>query len=192
MCGCSLKTTRNLVETKSSLTKTISNTYFSDQNKDYVYKSKIDVYGKHFGGILIIKKTAKNTHRVVFTTEFGSTLFDFEFKENDFKSHFIVSALNKPIIVNTLKKDFNILLKETLLVQQEFTSNSSIFYKTKDENRFNFYVFSKEKPYLKKIVHTSATKEKITFTFEDIIDDSAHHIAINHHTIKLSLALQKL
>lgn len=55
LCSCSLKTTRNLVEANTSSTNIITNPYFSNPNKDYVYKSKIDVYGNHFGGILIIK-----------------------------------------------------------------------------------------------------------------------------------------
>ena len=192
LCSCSLKTTRNLVEANTSSTNTITNPYFSNPNTDYIYKSKIDVYGNHFGGILIIKKLSEDTHRVVFTTEFGSTLFDFEFQKDAFKSYFIVDALNKPILINTLKRDFKILLNETLVVQQEYSSNTETVYKTRDGKRFNFYAFSKENKSLKKIVNTSSTKEKITFIFEDIKNASAHYITIKHHTIKLSLALQKL
>src|SRR5690606_33245610 len=93
-------------QSKDSALKNIKNPYFSDASKDYIYKASIDVYGKNFGGLLIIKKIANNQHRVAFTTEMGSKLFDFTFTEDDFKVNFILDELNKKILINILKKDF--------------------------------------------------------------------------------------
>src|SRR6218665_2669598 len=63
--------------TKTAVERTIiSPPYFSDSNVDYVYKSNISVYGNELSGIFIIKKITENTHRVVFTTEFGNKLLD--------------------------------------------------------------------------------------------------------------------
>ena len=68
--SCALKTTEGL--RSAPITKTeITNPYFSSSAIDYIYKAKIDIYGKYFGGILIIKKVTDDMHRVVFTTEFG-------------------------------------------------------------------------------------------------------------------------
>ena len=78
LSSCSLKTTEGLRETPKTQSE-IENPYFSDSSKDYVYKAKIDIYGKYFGGILILKKVGDRSHRVVFTTEFGNKIFDFLF-----------------------------------------------------------------------------------------------------------------
>ena len=82
------------------------------QQTDYVYKAKIDVYGRYFGGILILKKVDENSHRVVFTTEFGSKIFDFLYEGDTFTKNFMIDDLDKKIIVNTLRKDFKILISE--------------------------------------------------------------------------------
>ena len=59
----------------NSTIKNIENPYFSDVGIDYVYKASIDVYKRHFGGLLIIKKIGEQQHRVAFTTEMGNKLF---------------------------------------------------------------------------------------------------------------------
>ena len=53
-------------------------TYFSDPTIDYVYKANITAYGHELTGIFIAKKINSTAHRVVFTTEFGNKLLDFE------------------------------------------------------------------------------------------------------------------
>ncbi len=53
--SCSLQTTKNLIAKEVSQI-VVENPYFSNIDTDYIYKAKIDVYGKNFGGILIIKK----------------------------------------------------------------------------------------------------------------------------------------
>ncbi len=58
--------------------KNFQNLYFSDSEKDYVYKASIEVYGKQLGGIFVAKKINDTLHRAVLTTDFGNTLLDFE------------------------------------------------------------------------------------------------------------------
>ena len=78
--------------------------YFAEPKTDYVYKTNITVYGHELSGIFIAKKINDTTHRVVFTTEFGNKLFDFEISEKTFKVNSIVSELDKKILINTLKE----------------------------------------------------------------------------------------
>ena len=59
--------------------------YFSDSKTDYVYKTNITVYGNEISGIFIAKKINDTVHRIVFTTEFGNKLLDFEISDNSFK-----------------------------------------------------------------------------------------------------------
>lgn len=93
---------------KESISETIKNPYFSDINTDYVYKAKITAGKNNFGGLLIIKKIKEAHHRVVFTTEFGNKIFDFEFIENDFKVNSILKKLDKKIILNACPEIFKL------------------------------------------------------------------------------------
>ena len=190
LISCSLKTTKDLLEVDLSK-NTIENAYFSDESKDYVYKAKIEVYGNNFGGILIIKKQSENKHRVVFTTEFGNKLFDFLYEGDKFTLNYIVEELDKKMIVNTLQKDFKILISERQKVNNQFQSEDFEVYQTTDSNRNNFYFFNKKSATLDKIVNASKSKEKLEILFDNIEGKNANSIVINHKNIKLNIELEK-
>ena len=163
--------------------------YFSEPKTDYVYKTNITVYGHEISGIFIAKKINDSIHRVVFTTEFGNKLFDFEISETTFKVNSIVSELDKKILINTLKEDFRLLLKKEYLIQEQFENESDNIYKSADGNRDNYLFVSKKDQKLEKLVRSSKTKEKITITFTLENDIFAKKIVILHQNIKLKIEL---
>lgn len=190
LASCSLKTTEGLRQL-SFTEKTIENPYFSNAEIDYVYKAKIEVYGKNFGGILIVKKIAEENHRIVFTTEFGSKIFDFQFEGDTFTKHFMAEDLDRKFILNILKDDFRLLVKENAAVLTVFESENQRIYKTDAPDKFNFYFFGKDSRQLEKIVNTSKTKEKFEIVFNTEEEKIADKIAINHHNFKLKIDLEK-
>ncbi|MCV9929623.1 hypothetical protein OIU83_18320 [Flavobacterium sp. LS1R49] len=163
--------------------------YFSNPEIDYVYKANITVYGHELSGIFIAKKINDTTHRVVFTTEFGNKLLDFEISETDFKVNSIVSELDRKILISTLKKDFRLLLKKNYLIEKQFENQTNTIYQSVDGNRFNFIFLSKENQKLEKVVHASSTKEKITISFSSENNIFAEKIEILHQNIKLKIEL---
>ncbi len=190
MASCSLKTTEGLRQVHFNKTE-VENPYFSNTEIDYVYKAKIEVYGKNFGGILIIKKISPENHRVVFTTEFGSKLFDFQFEGDTFTKHFVVEDLDKKFIVNILKDDFKLLVNESAKVLAVYESKNQRIYKTQSDERFNFYFLEDKSEKLKKIVNTSKTKEKVEIDFTSSEENIADIITIKHNNIKLTIDLEK-
>jgi hypothetical protein len=197
--SCALKTTEGLRET-ALVKEVLVNPYFSQSSVDYVYKAKIDVYGKYFGGILIVKKTAADAHRVVFTTEFGSKIFDFLYEGDTFTKNFVLPDLDKKIIVNTLRDDFKLLISENIPVVKQFVSEDHKVYKSEMLGRYNFYFFDASEENLEKLVHTSKYKEKVTITFEPQEgkpEDSeekliAEKITIKHSNINVKIDLEYL
>ncbi|MFH7003364.1 hypothetical protein [Flavobacterium bizetiae] len=163
--------------------------YFSDSKTDYVYKTNITVYGNEISGIFIAKKINDSTHRIVFTTEFGNKLMDFEISDTDFKVNSIVSELDRKILINTLKEDFRLLLKKDYQIQEQFENDSADIYKSKDGKRDNYLFISKKDHQLEKIVHSSQTKEKFTLTFSSENNIFAEKIQIIHQNIKLKIEL---
>jgi phosphoribosylformylglycinamidine (FGAM) synthase PurS component len=164
-------------------------TYFSNPEIDYIYKANITVYGNDLTGIFIAKKINESTHRVVFTTEFGNKLLDFEISENDFKVNSIVNELNKKILINTLKTDFRLLLKKQFQVQEQFTNNTDNVFKSEDKSQFNYLFVSTKDNKLSKIVHASKRKEKISFHLTTENNTFAENIIIQHYTIPLKITL---
>lgn len=186
--SCSLKTTKNLIEQENN-TAIYNNIYFSNTKNDYIYKTKIDIYGNYFGGIMIFKKIKKNHHRVVFTTEFGNKIFDFDFNNQTFTKKYIIKDLDKKIIINTLKNDFKTLLKQENTIIKSYSKPSFNIFQSKDNNRYNFFYVNKATNKLEEIIHTSKTKEKVVFTFTKTENRIAKKINIEHKNIKLNINL---
>nr|WP_294785728.1 hypothetical protein [uncultured Flavobacterium sp.] len=163
--------------------------YFADSKTDYVYKTNISVYGNEISGIFIAKKINDTTHRIVFTTEFGNKLMDFEISDNDFKVNSIVSELDRKILINTLKEDFRLLLKKEYLIKEQFENEDADIYKSEDGKKYNYIFISKKDKKVEKIVHSSKTKEKFTLLFSSENNIFAEKIQIIHQNIKLKIEL---
>ena len=187
--SCSLQTTKNLIVKEVSHIE-VDNPYFSNTYIDYIYKAKIDIYGRKFGGILIIKKIDENSHRLIFTTEFGNKLFDFLFENDTVINNFVIEELDKKFIVNTLQNDFKLLVSEKNKVLNQFDSGLEDIYKTIDGKQFNFYFINKKSHTLDKIVRTSKSKVIVEVLFSNVESVIANSILIHHKNIKLNIALE--
>lgn len=74
------------------------------------YKTSIDVLKNHLTGLLVVKKTDSLTTRIVFVTELGMKMFDFEARNNKIETLYVFDPLNKPVLTDALKRNFNDLL----------------------------------------------------------------------------------
>lgn len=163
--------------------------YFSDANADYIYKASIAVYGNNLGGILIIKKTGNDSHRVAFTTEFGNKLFDFTFTGDEFKVNYIMEDLDRGIIKNTLRDDFRLLLKSSHHYESAYEDGTNVVYKSNDGKRDNYLFTTSGSGQLVKLVNATKSKEKVEITYADVKDALAKNIIIAHKNIKLRIEL---
>jgi len=168
----------------------ISNSYFSDLEKDYIYKARFNVFKHKFGGILIIKKIKKDHHRIVLTSEFGKKIFDFEIMDDIVKLNYSSDVLNKKFIINTLQNDFQILVKQKNKVVKEFSKDHESIYQTILNKKFNYYVFSIENQELIEIINTTKNKEKMRLNFNQVENGIAKSIEIEHQNIKMTIHLK--
>ncbi len=168
---------------------TVRNPYFADDQTDYVYKANINAYGHELTGIFIAKKINATTHRVVFTTEFGNKLLDFEISPTDFKVNSIVEELNRKMLINTLKTDFRLLLQTDFKVDGQFAKTTSRVYQNNDGNHFNYLYLASADNKLYQITRTTKTKEQITIRFTSENNIFAETITVQHTNIKLQMVL---
>ena len=176
-----------------TLENTIYNVpYFANPEIDYAYKANISVYGNEMSGIFIAKKINAATHRVVFTTEFGNKLLDFEISETNFKVNSIVDELNRKILITTLKTDFRLLLKNQFLIKEQLEDAENKVYKSEEGTQFNYLFASKTEDKLFKIVHSTKRKEQINIAFKSENNTFAENIIIQHYNIKLRIELNYL
>lgn len=182
--------TYKLADAKSVSTseKTVENLYFSS-NEDYVYKCQMDIYKNHVSGILIIKKINDATHRVVLTSDFGNKLIDFEISGDDFKLNYVLADLDKKIVINFLKNDFQQLLKQKYPVTESFENEKSKIYLSKLDKKQYYLFFNKENRLLHQIIYTKNNKEKIDFTFEAKKHIFADSLSLQHKDFKINIKL---
>lgn len=163
--------------------------YFSNPDIDYVYKTNIIVYGNGLSGILMAKKISDTLHRVVFTTEFGNTLLDFEISETDFKINTIVNELNKKRLITILKEDFRLLFRERYTILEQKDEAYSIVYRSKEGTSYNDLFILKDKQYVFRIINSSKRKQKINVSFASEDGIYAKNVLIEHQDIKLKIML---
>ncbi|MGQ7947266.1 hypothetical protein [Flavobacterium sp. WC2509] len=163
--------------------------FFSNPKMDYVYKANISVYGNELTGIFIAKKINDTTHRVVFTTEFGNKLMDFEISKNDFKVNFILEELDRKILINTLVTDFRLLLRSDYSVNNQFENDTEKVFEVLDKNKMNYLFVSKATNKLSKIVYSSKRKAIFNILYTSKNDIFAENVIIQHQNIKLKIEL---
>lgn len=188
--ACASYPERNNFQSVETSNGSITNPYFSNPKKDYVYKADIDLYKKNFSGILVLKKLGVRHHRVVFTTELGNTIFDFSFSDDDFIVNHVLRDINKKIVINLLKKDFRTLITENPSVLNRFASEDRFIFETEMAKGKNYYFTIDRK--LEKIVQTKNGKKKASFIFSAVDAEVAKNIQILHHNIKLSIRLKAI
>ncbi len=191
LVSCKTYTIQGVTQTEK-VNSTFTNRYFLDPNLDYVYKAHIEVYGNDLSGIFIVKKINDSVHRIVLTTDFGNRLLDFELSKSSFKVNFILDNLDKKIIINTLEKDFRLLLDADHKICEVLQSDDYIIYKEKDGKEMNFYFENREDGSLIKLVNASKSKQKVTFSFMPKNTTFAESILIQHHNIKLKIELNQI
>lgn len=168
--------------------KNVENLYFSS-NDDYVYKCQMDIYKNHVSGILILKKINETAHRVVLTSDFGNKLIDFTISDNDFELNYVLPDLDKKIVINFLKNDFQELLRQKYPVTESFENEDSNIYLSKIDKKGYYLFINKQSGLLKQIIYTKNNKEKIDFTFDAKKHIFADSLNLQHKDFKINIKL---
>lgn len=169
---------------------------FGDHFNSFLFKTNLTVYGKRFSGLLVTKQLQPADYRVIFTTELGMKLFDFEFTDTAFTLHYCVPQFNRPALLKTIQQDLEILLmtkrsSQTITYLKDEGGNYTIG-KTGKEKFCNYYFREQNSLHLLKIEHAKGQVKKTTFVLEKYTDDIPERIVIQHHDIKLKIELALL
>lgn len=192
-CSCgTLLDLENFQEQPVREAQMAKNPYFSDENRDYLYKTEISVYGKELSGILAIKRKNDTLWRAAFMSEFGSTLLDLSFSKTSFQLNYGIKKLDKKYIVNTLVEDFRLLVLPQRKVLKAYEEKDTVLFKTHGNNGFIFYYVNKNEERLSKIVKTNGRKKKTSVYFSDFMENLPSSIQITHHTMPLEIVFHAI
>ncbi len=165
---------------------------FTEKQAKYLYRAKINYKDKQISGIIIIKKSDSNSYRVAMVTELGMKLFEMEFfsnKKKPFVLHSCIKYLNKKIIINTLRKDF-----ESLFINFEAWKKPKIIEQKK--GNIYRYCYEGKRDYfcdkygsINKIIRKSWFRTQEIIIIENIKNPYPKSINIEHQHIDLKIQL---
>ena len=165
---------------------------FDDNFEKALYKTDIKIYGNNLTGITIIKNVDSSI-RVVSMSELGMKYFDFEFPDNEKEPivHYIMEPLNKKVLINLFKRDFNFLFYLPLISNSEVLINkddkSNILFK---HNKVLYFLDSNGNV-------TDIKKYRVILKSKSIVSISGYHqsypdtINMNHGNISLNFVKLK-
>jgi len=161
------------------------------------FHAGVDVVGKHISGLLLIKPMDAGKKRVVFTNEAGVTFFDFEFGPNHFfQVKKVISQLNKKVVINTLRKDFELLLGIPFQGQTiNAWSTDSLRYfgvENRSAKERYFFVTDTQCSKLNRLETGSLKNPKLTVTLTGVDSSQPGTVVIRHQTFDMVITLQKM
>lgn len=107
------------------------------------FKATIDVLKNHLSGIIIVKQTDSVSTHIIFVTEIGMKMFDFEWKNNEMKAVFVFEPLNKPKLINALLSNFkSLFLLDVYNTHAGWCKNKAIQSYYKIEGYKNKYIIA--------------------------------------------------
>ncbi|HXB31733.1 MAG TPA: hypothetical protein VNW49_18050 [Puia sp.] len=162
-----------------------------------VYKTSVDVIGKHISGLLVVKHMPDNSTRVVFTNEMGLSYFDFGFPpDSGFKVYSIIPQMNKEGLVRTLRKDFELLQFRNMDNSKSYALKASglIYHAYPQAEGANYYITDSNCRQLVKMQRASAKKPIMeAVIFGDSRNISPDSISIRHFNIShFSITLKQI
>ena len=165
-----------------------------NKTNSLLYKAKIDVYNRHFSGLIVLKQTAPNTSHLTFVTEIGMKMFDFEILDSVFKLVYVFEPLNKPRLIYLLENDMKLILLQHLLNREAdvFEKKDMIVYRVKQDFRY-YYQSSTGNKTVEKIIKKGSLfkKAKEIYTYDDSLN--AKKINLKHKgLVRLKISMEQV
>jgi hypothetical protein len=159
------------------------------------YVTQIDVYKKHLSGLMVFKKTANGAMRAVFTNEMGFKFFDLEFGLDSFKVVYMLSKMNKPLIVKTLRKDLGMLCAPNRASHFEALEDkvkNEMCFRAAEGKDFLYYFADPKCANMFRIERGNKRKPLVVATVKTSANGIMTKVLVKHKNIKLSILLGKI
>lgn len=159
-----------------------------------LYRTQIDVVGKHLSGLLFFKKQPDDSYRVVFTNEMGLNFFDFHFAEHKFEVLHCIEQLNKKPVINQLHKDIGFMLMTDLDFAQGkvFTQDNRKYYSFAGPKETTTYITDAQTKGLSRIENASPRKLKVVVSLTPLVAGMPDSVFIDHKLFPFTIALKQI
>lgn len=160
----------------------------------HIYKTEVDVVGNQFNGLLVFKTMPDSSRRVVFTSETGPTLFDFEYVRDTFRVRYCLKKLNRKAVIQTLRKDFELLLMENpgQAPAKVLRDSAYLYFPFISGKETNYYITDSLCQNLLRIEKTGRRKQKVVVEMEPFQTGMPEDVRIEHRNFTFAIQLRAL
>lgn len=168
---------------------------FRPEFSNELYNTHVNVSGRHLSGLLLVKQMPDTTYRVVFSTETGVKFFDFAFGgQEDFKVHYIMRRLDRKVVINALRNDFNFLLMNNIetTATQVMKGDGMLYHAYPMREKTVYYLTDTLCKEFIRAEMGSSKKPLAEATWTPAVKSSPDSISIRHYNFDFSITLKKL
>ncbi len=169
---------------------------FSPAIQSVLYKAQVDLYGKYFSGLILVKWVSDSSVHLVMTTETGISLFDLELLPDTMLVHACMEKMNNPAVLRTIEMDFRLLLMKNMQNQSpvilEDQDGKHTVYRYLTGKRYRYYFIENKTGYLDRIEEASPWFKKVTVTLTSWKEEMASEVTMTHHNARLRIKLRML
>lgn len=196
--GCRISKYNHRNCDKTCLTKDLITPVFNP-NSALRYNATIDVLKNHLTGLIIVKQTDSITKHIVFVTELGMKMFDFELSNHEIKTAYVFEPLNKPKLIEALKRNFSnmFLLNEVEKNGIECYKNGKRFFLVSNNNFKWAYTGPTSDNHnldleLQEIFHNNKRASKINYIYNATTQSYSHIKCKQYGLIKFYFELTEI
>ena len=159
-----------------------------------LYRTQIDVVGKHLSGLLFFKKLPDESFRVVFTNEMGLNFFDFHFADHKFEVEHCIAQLNKKAVINQLHKDIGFVLMTELDYGQGrvFAKDQERYYAFTAGKETTTYFTDAQTTAISRIESAAPRKLKVVVSLTKTVTGMPDSVFIDHKLFPFTIALKQI
>jgi hypothetical protein len=160
-----------------------------------IYRTSVDIVGKHISGLLVVKFMPDSSTRFVFSNEMGFSFFDLGFlPQNQFKVYSIMPQMNRKSVIKTLRKDFGLIMFRNMDAKSYFSLKDSgeIYHGFKQSKGVNYYVTDSACHQLIKMQRASNRKAVVEAVMDTHPDREPDSILIRHLNFNFTISLKKI
>ena len=136
-----------------------------------------------------------SSYRVVFTNEAGVTFFDFGFEREGttFKVFSVISNLNKKPVIETLRKDFELILGLPFRrsTYESYSMNDELFFGVRQKKEIAYFITSKDCASLRRMELGTHRKRKVTVHLNGQHYPAPDKIELVHNTFNMQINLTR-
>lgn len=169
----------------------IENIYFAKIGEEHIFRANINVFKNELSGLLVVKRIDDSLHRVVLTSDFGNTLFDFSIYSDKYTANYVMSDMNKKFILNILARDFQLFTATQLPVEKAIIKGDQVIYLGSYNKLKTVVIWNSQLEHVSRLIYGTPNKAKVSYNYNRY-EDGKPILIIEHYNFPMSIRLTPL